>query len=86
LPFFEKAFDKATAPYPRDIFIDIVVAFEERCRLNPREPGERHPAADVGKEWWVYESPPVSGMPHFTIVYEIDDEGSFVNLIGMNIL
>jgi hypothetical protein len=86
LPLFEKAFDKATAPYPRDPFIEILSAFEERCRADPREPGERHPAAEPDREWWVYESPSVSGVPRFMIVYEIDDARGDVNLIAMSIL
>jgi hypothetical protein len=59
--------------------LDILDAFEDGVKKDPRSCGEMHPAYSKGN-FWVYESPPIARLPKIFMLYEIDDEKGQVKL------
>lgn len=45
-----------------------------------------HPNMQPEGRFWVYESPPISRIPRFAILYEIVPEEKCVNLWNLNFL
>jgi hypothetical protein len=81
---FDAAFERRLAEADYETFVDLMVAFDERCCIDPQEPGEPHPTLEPPGRFWVYESPPISRIPRFAILYEIDREAGMVRLWNMH--
>ena len=83
---FDAAFDRRAAPYPTDPIIEALLDFEERCKIDPREPGEAHPAFEPLGSVMVFESPPIASIPRFALSYMIDDDAGIVRLLNIHFL
>lgn len=79
-----RAIETRIAPYARDAVIELLVEFEQRVSVDPREPGLPLDAITPSGSVWVYESPPFFGLPRFVLTYAIDDEMGEVNLLRLD--
>ena len=76
-PIFDASFKRSEKTFPA--IVDAFDGFLNAVEKNPRAVGQKHPNYDQG-EFWLYESPPVSRIPNFAILYEIDDAEGVVIL------
>jgi hypothetical protein len=83
---FEAASNRLIRNVTYDVFIDLLNDFEDRASLDPRELGEEHLGLEPAGRFWVYQSPPLSRIPKFAILYEIDDGMKTVRLWNLHLL
>jgi hypothetical protein len=69
------------APHEHLAAIEVLDAFEKQAKIDPRMPGDEHPAiADL----WVFETPSgIVRLPRLVVSYTIDDEGGFVDMCNL---
>jgi len=70
---FEAAYHRHRNQISHTDFLDLLNAFNDGVKKNPRACGEMHPVFPDGK-YWVYESPPIARLPKICMLYEIDDQ------------